>query len=80
MKARDLIERLQNKLKSLARMESEIQAQQRYNAALKAAQQFLGVPSEDAIASDDEWVQSDDASSSSASEDEEIKEEGEESN
>ena len=60
MKARDLIDTYTNKLKSLARLEAELQREQRYNKALLAAQKHLGIPSaEDLGSSGGEWVESD---------------------
>ena len=57
MKARDLIDTYTNKLKSLARLEAELQREQRYNKALLAAQKHLGIPSaEDLGSSGGEWV------------------------
>eukprot|EP00400_MALV-I_sp_L67-5_P001060 gene1060-174_t len=59
MKARDLIDTLTNKMKSLARMESEVLVQQRLNKGLKAAQVHLGVPNEEDIGSSGgEWKDS----------------------
>ena len=73
-KARDLIDTLENKLKSLARVELDLQFLQRENKALEQAAEFLGKPSEDGVLSEHEWLptplNSDDEESSSSEEEE----------
>ena len=73
-KARDLIDTLENKLKSLARVELDLQFLQRENKALEQAAEFLGKPSEDEVLSEHEWLptplNSDDEESSSSEEEE----------